>query len=279
MAGGDWRDPQWVRADPVAGNYSRSAGIGLAGMRIGVVTESLQPSDCTPEVLASFSEATQVLTSLGASVVSKSVPLWTKSPNLFVGCLSFGLRAMMESWGQGCGHLGRVDVALLAATAAQLRDAGRDLPLVLRSMLLTAEHLRSAYHGVHLGIAQNLRLELRRQVSQPFDDVDLLITPTTPCGPTALATDILGDAGVMLHEGTDAARNACPLDLTGHPAISVPAGVGAHNIPTGLQIIGPHFGEALVYRAAFAFEEAVGPLPDRGVDQLSRGEYDVSIAD
>jgi amidase len=278
IAGGDWRDPQWVRADPVAGNYSRSAGLGLAGARFGVIAESLEPSGCTPETLAAFADTTEVLTSLGANVMPKSIPLWTKSRNLLLGCLGFGLRAMLESCGQGYGHLGRVDVPLLATTAAQMRDTGRDLPLVLRAMLLTAEHLRSAYHGVHLGIAQNLRLELRRQVCALFDDVDLLITPTTPCGPTELATDILGDAGVMLHEGTDAARNACPLDLTGHPAISVPASVGAHNIPTGLQIIGPHFGETQVYRAAFAFEDAIDPLPDRSAAGPSKGQDDVSFS-
>jgi amidase len=55
--------------------------------------------------------------------------------------------------------------------------------------------------------------------------------------------------------------NTCPLDLTGHPALSVPSGIGDHDLPTALQIIGPRFGEESVYQAGFAFEEAVGPLP------------------
>ena len=128
-------------------------------------------------------------------------------------------------------------------------------------MLLTVEHLRSAYHGVHFGLAQNLRLELRRQVDTLFADVDLLITPTTPTGPFELSDEVLGDAGVADHQSNGGLLNTCPLDLTGHPALSIPSGIGEHNLPTALQIIGPAFGETRVYQAAFAFERATGPLP------------------
>jgi amidase len=55
-------------------------------------------------------------------------------------------------------------------------------------------------------------------------------------------------------ESIGAVANTCALDLTGHPALSVPAGTGAHDLPVGLQIIGPRFADALVYQAGFAFE-------------------------
>jgi Asp-tRNA(Asn)/Glu-tRNA(Gln) amidotransferase A subunit family amidase len=44
--------------------------------------------------------------------------------------------------------------------------------------------------------------------------------------------------------------------MTGHPALSIPCGTGDNDLPVGLQIIGPHFAEMEVYRAAFAFEAA-----------------------
>jgi amidase len=261
MAGSDWRDPQWLRADPVAGDYTGTAGAGIEGLRIGIITESLEPSGATPDVVDAFDRAAKVLTSLGATVVPVSVPLWTSSATILMGALSFGLTAMANSFGQGYGHLGRIDTHLLAASAAQFRNGNRDLPLMLRTNMLTVEHLRSAYQGVHFGLAQNLRLELRRQVDALFADVDLLITPTTPTGPFELSDEILGDAGVGAHQGIGGVLNTCPLDLTGHPALSVPSGIGEHDLPTALQIIGPGFGEALIYQAAFAFEDAVGPLP------------------
>jgi Asp-tRNA(Asn)/Glu-tRNA(Gln) amidotransferase A subunit family amidase len=53
-----------------------------------------------------------------------------------------------------------------------------------------------------------------------------------------------------------ATTNTMPLDLTGSPALTLPCGSGEHGLPIGLQIIGPHFGEEAIYRAAFAFEAA-----------------------
>lgn len=58
--------------------------------------------------------------------------------------------------------------------------------------------------------------------------------------------------------GIDAVLNTCPLDLTGNPALTVPAGTGAHGLPVGLQLIGRHFEEERIYQAAFAFEGAQG---------------------
>jgi amidase len=93
---------------------------------------------------------------------------------------------MAVSQGQGYGHVGRIDVNLLATHAAQNRLGARDLPLLLRTILVTVEHLRESYQGVHFGKAQNLRLELRRQIDATLADVDLLITATTPHGPFKL---------------------------------------------------------------------------------------------
>lgn len=52
----------------------------------------------------------------------------------------------------------------------------------------------------------------------------------------------------------NAVANTCPLDLTGHPALSVPARVIDGGMPVGLQLIGPRFAEAQLYRVAAALE-------------------------
>jgi amidase len=256
IAGGDWRDPQWVRADPKPGNYTAMADRGIQGMRIGVVSESLEPTGCSPEMLAAFEGAVKTLTSLGADVVPVSIPLWTDSWAIEMGAISFGLWSMAVSLGQGYGHLGRVDVNLLANTAAQTRFGARDLPLMLRTMLLTVEHLREQYLGVHFGKAQNLRLELRRQIDSALSEVGLLITPTTPTGPFELLDRRATEEEMAQRPGMNSVLNTCPLDLSGHPALTVPCGTCEHGLPAGLHIIGPRFGEELIYQAGFAFEAA-----------------------
>jgi amidase len=256
IAGGDWRDPQWVRSDPVAGSYTAGAGRGIEGMRIGVITDSLEPNGCTPETLNTFAAAQKTLVSLGAEMVPVTVPLWTDSWAIEMGVINFGLWSMAVSLGQGYGHMGRVDVNLLATHAAQNRLGARDLPLMLRTILVTVEHLRESYQGVHFGKAQNLRLELRRQIDATLADVDLLITPTTPHGPFKLLDRRASEEEMAQRASLTSVLNTCPLDLSGHPALTIPCGTVEDDLPAGLQIIGPRFREELLYQAGFAFESA-----------------------
>lgn len=263
MAGGDWRDPQWVRADPRAGDYTTSLDRGINGLRIGVVTESLEASGCTAATLVAFDRARSAFTGLGAELVPVSVELWRDSYAIAVTTSIFTQPVMVDSFGQGFGHLGRVSGGQVAsAVSHQLTDGAKEL----RTVRLARAHLHERYLGTHFARAQSLRLELRRQVDSLFDHVDLLITPTTPTGPFELPapppSDVVKLARKPLSPG-DAAEfpgspmlTCCPFNLTGHPALTVPSGPGDNNLPTGLQIVGPRFGEEIVYRAGFAFETA-----------------------
>jgi amidase len=257
IAGGDWRDAQWVRADPKPGQYTAAAGQGVDGLRVGVVTQGLDPAGVSPDVRAAFDGAVERLGKLGVAVSEVSVPLWTDAMTIEMGIITHSLAAMFRSNGQAFFHLGRLDPNAAATMAAQLALQADDLPLMVKGFLVTGEYLRERYLGVHFARAQNLRLELRRQVSAALGEVDLLITPTTPKVAFELAEGRLTATEWLGRPGMEAVTNTCPLDMTGHPALTLPCGTGAHDLPVGLQIIGPHFGEELVYRLAFAAEEAV----------------------
>jgi Asp-tRNA(Asn)/Glu-tRNA(Gln) amidotransferase A subunit family amidase len=101
-------------------------------------------------------------------------------------------------------------------------------------------------------------LELRRQVDAVLEDVDVLIAPTSPMGPAAIEGQRVDDAdlGRLLEVFAASMATTCPLNLTGHPALTVPSGPGDDDLPTGLQICGPWLGEHLLYRVGFAFEAA-----------------------
>lgn len=89
---------------------------------------------------------------------------------------------------------------------------------------------------------------LRREVNKIFAAVDLLITPTMPSPPVAIA------------QGADATavsiRNTSPFDVLGLPAITVPCGFMMSGLPIGLQIVGAAFAESTVLGLAHAYEEA-----------------------
>ncbi|HEY3673012.1 MAG TPA: amidase family protein [Acidimicrobiia bacterium] len=258
MAGSDWRDPQWVRGDIVVGDYVGAAGEGVEGLRIGVLTESLAPVGVTPDVAEVFERAQKTFTSLGATISEVSVPLWPDAFAIEGMALGVGLTMMAHSYGQGYGHMGRIDPYALSANAAQTTLQADDLPAYLQASMIAADYLHDKYLNHYYGKAHNLRLELRRQIDALFEDVDLIITPTTPTVAHELLDRPADDAEMLqrMMESIGAVSNTCALDLSGHPGLSVPAGTGAHDLPVGVQIIGPRFADALVYQAGFAFEAA-----------------------
>ncbi len=120
--------------------------------------------------------------------------------------------------------------------------------------LILAQYLNEVEWGVPLAKAHNLRLRLRHEIDSLFTDVDLLVTPTVPTVAFPLLEGMGERADRMTRGGTEL-LNTCPLDLSGHPALSVPCGVGRGDLPVGIQIIGPRFGELAAYGLGFALEE------------------------
>lgn len=257
LAGSDWRNPQCAPGTPTARDYGTTLEQGAEGLRIGVVAESLDPAICTGDTIEVVQEAHQTLRRLGAEVTHVSVPLWAKSDAIWYAVTVSGVTTMTESFGQGYSHPGRIDVDRLVTTARQtLAGDPPQLLAYMRTMMLTYEHLRETAFGVHFAWAQNLRLELRRQVDALFEHVDLLVTPTWPTGPDEFVDESSPEVKETGNPALSKMSWTTPFNLTGHPALTVPAGVGEDGMPRGLQIIGRRFDEHTVYRAGAAFEAA-----------------------
>jgi amidase len=261
LAGPDERDPQWLRAGSrfetsYESLFTSREGLGVKGLRIGVIVESLDPVGATEGMKAAFAGTRKTLEAMGANVIELSVPLWEHGWMITSAVLTASLSAMAASYGTGnFAHLGRVDPQAVATLAAQARLGGTDLPPMLKANLLVAEHVRSEYFGVPFVKAHNMRRELTKQVDATFEQVDVLITPTTP-GVAHLLADSLSVGELVAERIGSSTRNTSPLDITGHPALTVPGGLAEDDLPAGFQIIAPHFGEGLCYQVGFAVESA-----------------------
>jgi amidase len=259
LAGPDDRDPQWLPPGATfepsyAGLYTRQSNTGVKGLRVGIVAESLDPVGATEGVKAAFNKVAKTLESLGATVYTVNVPLWTHGWLITSAALTAGLSSMALSYGTGnFGHLGRIDPQAVATLAAQARLGGSDLPPMLKNSLLVGQHVRQEYMGLPFVKAHNLRRELTKQVNRALQKVDVLVTPTTPGIAHELAERVTVGQLVSERIGTST-RNTSPLDMTGHPALTVPGGLAEDDMPAGFQIIGPHFGEQLCYQVGFAVE-------------------------
>ncbi|MFC0528595.1 amidase family protein [Phytohabitans kaempferiae] len=261
IAGNDWRDPQWVRAMPTASRYADMAGLGVESLRIGVIDDATRVG-CTRATLQAFERALELLASLGATVERVSIPLWSHAPAIWTAVVTAGVAAMADSFGQGFGHLGRIDVARFARLSAEYRDGVRAVPEVFGGAFtpIVFEAVKALRGGLPFARAQNLRRELTAQVDSALRGFDLLVAPTSPTGPVPL-TAPQSDGGSQAQGSV--ASNICPLNLTGHPALTLPAGAAGDARTTGFQIIGRRFDERGVYRAAFAFENAHCPAEGR----------------
>jgi aspartyl-tRNA(Asn)/glutamyl-tRNA(Gln) amidotransferase subunit A len=97
---------------------------------------------------------------------------------------------------------------------------------------------------------------LRRAVNDVFATVDVLVTPTTPILPPAVA-EAVADPGTPPPGGVASSlRNTQPFDIYGLPSISIPCGFSRDGMPIGLEISGPRLGEPIVLALAHAYEQA-----------------------
>jgi aspartyl-tRNA(Asn)/glutamyl-tRNA(Gln) amidotransferase subunit A len=125
---------------------------------------------------------------------------------------------------------------------------------VKRRIILGTYVLSSGYYDAYYGRAQKVRTLIRRDFENAFKQVDAIVSPVVPTP----ARRIGAFADDPLHEYLSDVFTLS-ANLAGIPGISVPCGVtdfdGGKNLPTGLQILGPHLGEAMILRVARAVEK------------------------
>jgi aspartyl-tRNA(Asn)/glutamyl-tRNA(Gln) amidotransferase subunit A len=99
------------------------------------------------------------------------------------------------------------------------------------------------------------REELIRKVSDIFAVVDVMITPATPVTTSDVKTNQVTIDDMTESIGDCMIRYTSLFNITGHPALSVPAGLTQEGIPVGLQFIAGHYREDLLFRAANSYEQ------------------------
>jgi aspartyl-tRNA(Asn)/glutamyl-tRNA(Gln) amidotransferase subunit A len=129
---------------------------------------------------------------------------------------------------------------------------------VKRRILLGTFVLSHGFYEAYLLQAQKVRTKLTEAFRRTFDDVDLLLLPTTPTLPFALG-DKLSDP-LAMYVGD---LFTLPASLAGLPAISVPVGLSAPtstspSLPIGLQLIGRPWDEGTLFAGANAI---IQPTP------------------
>ena len=227
----DWR------ALPLEGvEYSGAVEGGVKGLRVAA-SPTLGFAELHPEVAVAFHRAVYTFEELGAHV-EETDP---------------GFDDPLEYF----------DILWCAGAAAALEGFPDEQRAVMDPRLLEIAEAGRSLTAVDYVEASSRRDELGMRMSRFHEEWDLLLTPTLPIPAFEAARNV--------PEGWPDSRweswtpFTYPFNLTQQPAASVPCGFTGDGLPIGLQIVGDRFSDALVLRAAHAYQTAHS-LTDRRPD-------------
>jgi len=226
-------------------------GASLEGVRIGVPTELNEAEGIEPGVKEAVGRAIELAEELGAEVGECSLP---RSVRYGLPC--YYLIAPAEASSNlsrydGVRYGPRTEGESYQEMVDRTRDDGfGDEPK--RRIMLGTYALSAGYYDAFYGQAQRVRTLIIREHREAFESFDVLACPTSPtvafpigeraADPLAMyASDLL----------------TIPSCLAGLPGLSIPCDL-SEGLPVGLQLIGPQFGENLLFRVGHALEQAIG---------------------
>jgi len=252
IAGADGLDPR--QYSPRVDRYTAALGRGVSGLRIGVLLEGFNRADSEPDVDHKVRQAADRLRAMGAIVEDVSVPMHMDGPAIWTAIAVEGLQAqMMNGNGMGFNWKGLYTTSLLDAHSAW-RARADELSPSLKVSMMAGEYFIKNYRGHFYAKAQNLSRVLAKAYDDALSKYDLLLLPTVPMKATPLPP-FNAPLKLIVQRALEMLGNTCPLDVTGHPAMSVPCGM-SNGLPIGVQLVAKHWEESTIYRAAHAFEQA-----------------------
>jgi amidase len=222
IAGADGLDPRQydVRVD----KYTAALGRGVAGLRIGVLSEGFGHAVSETDVDQKVRQGADRLRALGAAVEDVSIPMHLDGPAIWTAIALEGLEMqMMHGNGMGFNWKGLYTTSLLDAHA-NWRARANELSRTLKISMMIGEYFVRHYRGHFYAKAQNLGRLLRQTYDETLNRYDLLLMPTLPMKATPIPEQ---NAPLALYcqRGFEMLPNTCPFDVTGHPAMSIPCGM------------------------------------------------------
>jgi aspartyl-tRNA(Asn)/glutamyl-tRNA(Gln) amidotransferase subunit A len=249
MAG---RDPLDSTSSDRPGNeVLNNYGAGVKGMRLGVPREYYEVQGIEPGVKAAIDKAIQVLREQGAEIVDVSLP------HTDYGLAAYYIIAPAECSSNlarfdGVRYgMSEVDAPNITELYMRTRRKGFG-PEVRRRVMLGTYALSSGYYDAYYLKAQKVRTLIKRDFDEAFQKCDAVISATSPTVAFPLGAKTQDPIAMYLCDVLTLGGN-----LAGLPGISVPCGT-SEDLPVGLQVLGPQWGENVVLRVARAYEQASG---------------------
>lgn len=231
-------------------NFLETIDKPIEKLKVGIIGE-LNGEGMQPEVAEAFRKSVETFEKLGAEIHTLSIP------SIKYAVASYYIIATAEASSNlarfdGVRYGQRVEGETIYETYCKTRAKGFG-PEVKRRIVLGTFSLSSGYYDAYYGKAQKVRKVLKNEFDKAWQQVDVLICPTSPS--TAFKIGEKANDPVSMYLSDIA---TIPVNLVGIPAINVPCGFDNSNLPIGLQIMGPHLSEEKLFRVSQMFESATG---------------------
>lgn len=248
LAGHDPLDPTSDTRD--VSDFTAALKAEAKGLRIGLPVE-YYGEGIDAEVREAVQKAARLLEEAGATVKEVSLPHSQHALAVYYVIAS----------AEASSALARID-----GVRYGFRAAAPDVPAMMeqtravlgsevkrRIVLGTYVRGKAEYERYYVP-AMKVRTLLRRDFENAFEQVDVLLTPSTPTTAFPLGRSVQNQMEAY-------AADICtvPVNLAGLPALSMPCGTGRDGLPIGMQLIGPAFGDSSVLRAAYTYEQLAWP--------------------
>lgn len=229
-------------------DYLKSCQAGIKDLKIGVPKEYFIEG-IDPEVKDALDKALKIFEKLGAKIEEASLPHTEYSlPTYYLIATAEASSNLARYDGVQYGYRTE-DYKDLSSMYQKTRSEGFGSEVKRRIMLGTYA-LSTGYYDAYYLKAQKVRTLIKEDFDKVFSKYDILVTPTSPTPAFKLNEKVSDPLTMYLSD-----IYTVPINLAGIPAISLNCGYSKSDLPIGLQIIGKHFSEETILRAAFNFEQ------------------------
>ncbi|HHY89142.1 MAG TPA: Asp-tRNA(Asn)/Glu-tRNA(Gln) amidotransferase subunit GatA [Chloroflexi bacterium] len=219
----------------------------LRGLRVGVPKEFFIEG-MQPEVESAVRAAVARLADLGAEVIEISLPHTDLALPVYYLIAPAEASANLSRY-DGVRYGLREPAGALWDQFKDTRGAGFG-PEVKRRIMLGTYALSAGYYDAYYGQAQKVRTLIKRDFETAFTQVDLIATPVAPSTAFRLGEHRDDPLSMYLEDVF-----TLPVNLAGVPGLALPVGFDGQGLPVGMQLLGPHLGEEVLFRVGHAYQQ------------------------
>jgi len=245
MSGYDSKDSTSI--DIKVDNYSSKLTEKVKGLKIGIPKE-YRVENMPKEIEDIWKKGIDYLKDAGAIIKNISLPHTMYAlPTYYIVAPAEASSNLARYDGVKYGH--RAQGKNLIEMYENTRSEGFG-DEVKRRILIGTYVLSSGYYDAYYLKAQKVRRLIKNDFDKAFGDVDAILTPSTPSSAFKIGDKSNDPVSMYLND-----IFTVPVNLSGLPAISVPAGYDKNNLPLGLQLIGKAFDEQTILNLSLAIEK------------------------